>query len=196
PVDQRIALHRLDRAARGIDAGHLARAEARGADAPGPDVAEQIEHARAARMAFEPVAIRVLVVEPAGLLATDRIDLEFEPAFAHAQRTAVRAVADVGVFGQRFELAHRAVVLPDQRRWLEHLDHGLGDFPAQPLHAGGADLADDDVAEALEHEAWQSVRFAEHEPVPGLVVESFAQRERDVEPVHDERTVERMPAAI
>ena len=51
---------------------------------------------------------------------------------------------------------------------------------------------DDDVAVAIEHQARQPVGLAEHEPVVRLARQPLAQRQRHVQPMDDERTVERL----
>jgi hypothetical protein len=117
----------------------------------------------------------VLIVEPAGLLPADRVDFEGHASLAHPQRPRMRAVTDVGIVGQRFELAHRAIVLPDQRRGLQHLDHGFADLLAQALHAGGADLPHDHVVETFQHQSRQTVGFPEHEAVVRFGMQLLAQ---------------------
>jgi hypothetical protein len=74
--------------------------------------------------------------------------------------------ADIGILRQRFELAHRAIVLPDQRtRASSTLTTASLISRAQALHAGRADLPHDDFAESIQHQARQSVGFAEYQPV-------------------------------
>ena len=59
-------------------------------------------------------------------------------------------------------------------------------MPAVPI------CADDDVAVAVEHQAGQPVGLAVHQPVERRVVQPLAQRERDLQAVHDQRLARRM----
>ena len=60
------------------------------------------------------------------------------------------------------EVARGRVVLPDERLRTHDSTHGLLDRLTQRLHAGGRNLADDDVSIPIEHEPGQQVRFAEY----------------------------------
>ena len=91
-----------------------------------------------------------------------------------------------------FQRAHRCIVLPPELARFEHLDDRFGDRILDPFHARGRDLADENVAETVQRQARQRIRFAEHEPVIRFRVEPLAQRERDVETMHDQRAIERM----
>ena len=177
---------------RRIDADHFARAHGRGAQAPAAQIAADVQHALARHITRHAVAVGVLVVEPAGLLSADHVAFELDATFVHDDRRVERAVADVGILGQLFHAAAAGVVLPHQRTRLEHLDHGFGDLVLEAFHAGRRGLADDDVAEAVKRQARQAVRLAVDEAVVRFVEQALAQAQRDIEPVHDQRTVERV----
>ncbi len=61
------------------------------------------------------------------------------------------------------------------------------------LHARGADLSDNDVAVSVDHHARQSVGLAVSQPVPGRRVEALTERERYLQPMHEERLAGRVP---
>ena len=77
-------------------------------------------------------------------------------------------------------------------RGLSTLSDGFGDRVLEPLHAGRRGLGDEHVAEAVDGQSRQTIGFAEHEPIPRLVVEAFAQGQGDLEPVHEQGLVERV----
>src|SRR5207302_1161457 len=66
------------------------------------------------------------------------------------------------------------------------------DLVLERLHAGGRDLADDEVAVTIEHEPRQQVRLAEHPAAVLRLAELLAQDERRREPPLDERAVHRL----
>ena len=101
-------------------------------------------------------------------------------------------MAEIGIFGQVFHAADRGVVLPPELAWLEHLERGFGDRVLEPLHAGRRGLGDENIAEAIDGQSGQAIGFAEHEAIPRLVIEAFAQGQGDLEPVHEQGTVERV----
>jgi hypothetical protein len=76
---------------------------------------------------------------------------------------------------QSFQIARTAVVLPQQRRWRDDFPQCGFDVGFHGLHARGGDLPDDDIAEAIQHEPRQTVRFAVHQPVERPVVQRIAQ---------------------
>src|SRR5690349_18867234 len=148
-IARRVSSDRVDGGLRCIDALHLRRAERSRAKSPGAEITEHIEHALAFDEPRETVAVLALIVEPAGLLAADRIELELDAAFAHERRRAVFAVAKIGIARQLFERSDRRVVLPPKLARLENLDDRFGDRLLQPFHAGGRDLADQNIAETI-----------------------------------------------
>ena len=168
---------RFDRAGRGIHAHNFAGTAGRRAQAPSAEIAEHIEHALAGNVGGELVAIAALIVEPTGLLPADRVDAEFQPAFARDHRRAQLAVTDVGVARQLFHCADAGIVLPDDCARLDDLNDCGGDVVLEPLHAGRGGLADDHVAVAIQGQARQAIGFAEHEPVIRFGIQPFAQAE-------------------
>ena len=55
---------------------------------------------------------------------------------------------------------------------------------------GGAALRDHDFAVAVEHQSRQAVGFAVHQAIIRLAVQPFTQRQRDAQPVHQQRCIE------
>jgi hypothetical protein len=84
--------------------------------------------------------------------------------------------------------------LRDFRQVLEVAEHFLYrglDVAAHGFHAGGRDLADDDVPVPIEHQARKPIRFTEHDAVVRRAVKTLAQCERDLHAMHEQRLVER-----
>ena len=155
PVALGIASDRIDRSLRCIDANDFRRAQCGGTQAPRAEITEHVEHALAFHEARESIAIFALIVEPAGFLTADRIDLEFETAFAHQHRSAGVAVAEIGIARQMFQRAHRCIVLPASWRGLSTLtiasviESLIRSMPAVVI------CADENVAETVQRQARQ-----------------------------------------
>ena len=101
-------------------------------------------------------------------------------------------MTEIGVFGQLFHRADRGVVLPPQLARAQHLDERIADLVLAPLHACSRRLRDEHVTETVDGESRQAIGFAEHEAVVRLRVEPPAQGQRDIDPMHDQRRIERM----
>jgi hypothetical protein len=126
------------------------------------------------------------------------VDVDFEPQSAFGQMHALGQGADCGldIVAESLELASAAVVLPYQHLRREHLDQRFGDRGFQPFHAGGRRLRDHHRAVTVDREAGQAVALAEHQPVARLDMGAFAQRERDVQAMHDQRAIEFVAGAV
>ncbi len=203
---ERVAATRLHRQAVGVGAGlqqlecrrggihadDLGRPGAGGGQAPGTQVAEHVEHPRAPDVLEERRAVRRLVVEPAGLLPGAHRHAEAHAALLHLDVPGRIAERGLHVGRQTLELTGTGIVLPYQCGGRHDLLHRGCDLRLQRLHARRADLADDDVAVAIEHEARQPVRFAVGEAVEWAGVQPLAQGQRDLQPVHQQRLARRI----
>ncbi len=194
-VGRRARLQQLQRRRRRIDAGDFGRARLERAQPPGAEIAENVEHARAADVFAQGQPIRGLVEEPAGFLAAAQRHLEAHAALFHDHELGRVAEHGLDVVGQPFQIAHAGVVLPHQRRRIDDLFHRRFDLRPQRLHARGGDLPDDHVAEAIQHQARQRIGLAVHQSIERLVVERVAQRLRDLQAMHDQRLVGRVMRA-
>ena len=81
-----------------------------------------------------------------------------------------------------------------KRTRADHFDDRLDDLVLAGLHAGRADLSDDHLAIAVEHEARQAVRFPVGEAIVRRIIQPLAQRERHLQPVHEQRLPRREAA--
>ena len=186
-VFRRRSLQQVQRRRRRIDAHDLTRARPGCRESPRAEVAEDVEHARAAHVLEQRPAVVCLVVEPAGLLAVSDRHVESHAVFFDHGFLDGRPAGGLDVTWQAFQFARARVVLPDDRLRRDDLVERFEDCGLHRLHADRADLADDDVTEPVEHQPGQAVGFAVHETVARLRVQPLAQRERDPQPMHEQR---------
>ncbi len=162
-------------------------------DRPGADIRAHIEHpGPRADIAREAGPIGALVVEPAGLLSGGERRREPEPRFHDLDFGRHVAEGGFGELRQMLELARGGVVLPEKTPRARDAPYRRLDLVLERLHAGGRDLADDEVAVTIEHEPRQQVRLAEHPAAVLRSAEFLAQDERRREPPLDERAVHRL----
>ncbi|MCY1420566.1 hypothetical protein D9M71_361930 [compost metagenome] len=190
-VEPGVTLDAVQGKARGIDAEHFAGAKGTGLYAPATDVAEQVEHALAFDVRRQTRAVHAVVVEPAGLLAFH--DRRFELHAVLFQGHPLRYQAEHGfdVTAQAFGIARGRVVLEQDAGRLEHLDQGGYDVILVLLHGRRSELDHQDVAETVDHQAWQQVGIAVHQAVERLVEQALTQRQGNVDAVHQQRLVQR-----
>ena len=195
-VARRVRPHGLDGTRGDVDAIRARRTVGHGPEAPTAGEAEDVQHRRVLQPRREAVAVGALVVEPPGLLAVQHVGGEAQGALADLDR-AVHGHADhADLVGQPLDGAGAAVVLPDDAARLEYLVHRLGGDVLQAVHAGGGGLRDEHVAEAVDGQARQAIRLTEHQAVERIGVTPLAQRQRHVEPMDEQRAVERVAATV
>ena len=138
------------------------------------------------QIAQEPLAVGRLVIEPSRLLPVCGRGLEAQPGLDDLDLRGDLPECDFRRLWQMLELASGRVVFPEQSGRVYHRTHRRFDVGLQRLHAGGADLADDQVPVAIQHQPRQRVRFAEHEPIIRLPIQPLTQGERHLQSMRDE----------
>ena len=169
----------IQRRARGVQAGGRGRPGPGAGQAQAPGVGEHVQRAAVASMiggqAGGQGAVGAHVVEPAGLLAAGQGKDEAAAVLLDFSLVRHAAQGQLDRARQALQLAARQVVLEEDARGPDQVGQRGHDLRAQPLHACGADLHGQDVAEAVHHQAGQQVALAEHEAVIRRVEEVLAQ---------------------
>src|SRR5262249_46619317 len=109
-VERRRLRRERKRGLRSVDAGDIGGARHRRLDREAGDEAVEGEGARGARELRHEFAVVALVVEPAGLLAAERIDLEAGAVLAQLDRAREGARGHPNLLGEPFEGARGTVV--------------------------------------------------------------------------------------
>src|SRR5271165_5984150 len=189
-----VLLGELERRRRAVDAQHVACAARRGAQTPGADVAENVEHARSGTQVLRQGApISRLVEEPARLLTFEQ--RRFEPQAVLDDAAEIPDLTDglLDAVRQPLHIARGAVILVEQRPNADRLLQSLLDLRLEAFHARRADLCDAEVIEPVDDQARQAVRFAVNQTIVGRRVQSLAQGERGADSAYEPRYVGKTP---
>jgi len=156
---------------------------------PGADIAEHIEHAPAGGVFVHGKPVAALVEEPAGLLTLAQRHLEAHPTLFEPRAGGHFADGfDRGI--ELLQFAHRGIVAQQHPLDVQHAVQRAQDFRLAALHASRGDLHHQHLAIAVDDQAGQAVALAIHQTVVRLPVQRLAQRQRRLQPLHEEILVE------
>ncbi|MNE02054.1 hypothetical protein D3C80_945170 [compost metagenome] len=190
-VEPGVALNAIKGKARGIDAEHFTGAEHASLHTPATDVAEQIENAFTLNVRCQTGAVHAVVIEPAGFLAFHYRGFEFDAVLFQGNPFRHHAEYGFNVTVQAFGVACGRVVLEQDAARLEYLHQGGDDVVLVLLHGRRSQLNHQDVTKTINHQAWQQVRITVHQAVERLVEQTLAQRQGNIDAVHQQRLVQR-----
>ena len=189
-VQRSVALNTVEGEGRGVDAEHFAGAECRSLNAPATDVAVEVEDALAFGVRGQAGAVHAVVVEPAGFLALNDRRFELHAVLFQGYPLRHQAEHGVDVALEAFGVARGGVILEQNAAWLEHLGQRGDHVVFMGFHGRRGDLHHQDVAETVDDQARQQVGIAVDQAVERLVEQTLAQRQGDVQAVHQQRLVQ------
>ncbi|MCY1413699.1 hypothetical protein D9M71_291350 [compost metagenome] len=132
-----------------------------------------------------------MVVEPAGFLALDDRCFEFHAVLFEGNPLRHQAEHGFDVAVEAFGVTGGGVVLEQDAAWLEHLGQRRDHVVFMGFHGRRGDLHHQDVAETVDHQAWQQVGIAVDQAIERLVEQALAQGQGHVQAVHQQRFVQR-----
>ena len=131
-----------------------------------------------------------MVVEPAGFLAFHDRCFELDAVFFQGHPLRYQTEDGFDVTLKAFCIAGCRVVLEQDAAWLEHLNQRCNHVVFVAFHGGRGQLHHQNVAETVNHQAWQHVGIAVHQTVVRLVEQTVTQGQGHVEAVNQQRLVQ------
>ena len=168
---------------------HLGGAGHRALDAEAAVVAVEVDGAPALGERGDEGAVVALIIEPAGLLAVQRVGEEGHAILFQPDRTVDLALRQPGLLRQPFQRPLSAVVTQDDRARRHHLVDGGQDVVDPVVHEHGVGLDRHHVVEAVDDQAGQPVGLGMDDAVEGTGEQPLAQFDRTAQPVGDEGVI-------
>ena len=131
-------------------------------------------------------AIQAVIVKPAGFLAPQWVGAKTGPVFDDIEMVRRCAFRHLHITVQPFQRPNRGIVAQNHGGRLHHLDDGGHQRLTPPLHAGGGDLYHANAAEAVNNHTGQTIALAVYQTITGLIEQALAQRQRDVQTMHQQ----------
>ena len=141
-----------------IQKRHMRRPRHGGGNTKATRMAKGIQHRGPFRKPCDTGAMFALVKEPTGLLPTQRINREGKPAFLHRNHASF-AMQQLGFLGQSFQGAYGAVIARNHHAGRDQPMQRFQDQRCCCFHAGAIGLDGHRIAVAINHQAWQAIRF-------------------------------------